>query len=88
MDDRFDRIEQTLDRVAGIVQQMGERAEARLQQHDLELDDHDQRVETIERLLAKHDNEIDDIKEIQRDIKTILQVMTRRFAGEPPAGEF
>jgi DNA repair ATPase RecN len=90
MNERIDRIEQSLDPVAAIVQQMAERAEARLQQHDLELDDHDERVEKIERLLTKYDGEIDGIKDIQRDIRALLQMiasqmMASRLAGEPPA---
>jgi DNA repair ATPase RecN len=86
MSERLDRIEQTLERVAAIVQQMGERTEARLHQH-LELDDHDTRVEAMERLLVKHDSTIAEMKDVQKDIRAILQIMTARFSGEPPMGD-
>lgn len=82
MSDRIQQIEQTLDRVASIVQQMGERAESRFQQHDLELDDHDERIERLERDHAEHADRMAKLEDIQTDIRQILQLMTSRFSGE------
>jgi hypothetical protein len=62
---------------------------SRTQQHDVELDDHDVRVERLERdhrdhadRMAKMDETLAEVKDVQKDIRTILQMMTQRFAGE------
>lgn len=57
----------------------------RAQQHDLELDDHDERIERLERILVNHNETMTEIKDVQKDIRQILQMMAGRFAGEPPA---
>jgi wobble nucleotide-excising tRNase len=59
----------------------------RTQQHDLELDDHDERVERLEQILLNHDANMAEIKDVQKDIRQILQIMAARFAGEPPTGD-
>jgi DNA repair ATPase RecN len=82
MSEKLDRIESALAATAEIVQRMGERTDARLAQHDLELDDHDQRVEAIERLMIQHDQKMTELQEVQKDIRQILQMMTSRFSGE------
>jgi phosphomevalonate kinase len=78
----LDRIEAALAATTEIVQRMGERTDARLMQHDLELDDHDQRVESIERIMLNHDAKMAELQDVQKDIRQILQMMTSRFAGE------
>ena len=54
----------------------------RSQQHDLELDDHDERVERLERDHNEHADRMAKLEEIQSDIRASLQIMTRRFTGE------
>lgn len=92
--DRLDRVETALAATAEIVQRMGERADARLSQHDLELDDQDLRTERLERDHIEHADRMEkleallvEIKEERKDIRAILQMMAARFAGEPPQGE-
>jgi hypothetical protein len=82
MTDRLDRIEATLAATAEIVQRMGERTDARLQQHDLELDDQDQRIERLERDHTEHADRMAKLESIQHDIRQILQIMTSRLSGE------
>jgi chromosome segregation ATPase len=64
------------------VERMGERTAARLQQHDLELDDHDQRIERLERDHAEHAARMAKLEDIQNDMRQILQMMTGRLSGE------
>ena len=78
----LDRIEAALAATTEIVQRMGERADARLMQHDLELDDHDERIEAIERMIVNHDANMAELKDVQKDIRQILQMMTSRFSGQ------
>jgi uncharacterized membrane-anchored protein YhcB (DUF1043 family) len=80
--DNLARIEAALVATTEIVQRMGERTDARLMQHDLELDDHDERIEAIERIVVNHDANMAELKDVQKDIRQILQMMTSRFAGE------
>jgi archaellum component FlaC len=80
--DRLDRIEIALAAMTETLQRTAELHDARLRQHDLELDDHDERVEALERIIANHDTNMTELKEVQKDIRQILQMMTRRFAGE------
>jgi hypothetical protein len=89
----LDRIEAALAATTEIVQRMGERTDARLTQHDLELDDQDLRTERLERdhiehadRMAKLETLLIEIKEERKDIRAILQMMAARFAGEPPSG--
>jgi hypothetical protein len=78
----LDRIEAALAATTEIVQRMGERTDARLMQHDLELDDHDQRVEAIERIMLNHDAKMAKLQDVQKDIRQILQMMTSQLSGE------
>jgi hypothetical protein len=80
--------------MAGAIEQLALATNRRLQQHDLELDDHDVRVEVQERLQSAHGGRMDKIDallaEMREDRKTtqqILQIMMARFPGEPPMGE-
>jgi septal ring factor EnvC (AmiA/AmiB activator) len=92
--DNLARIEAALAATTEIVQRMGERTDARLLQHDNELDDQDQRTERLERDHIEHADRMEkleallvEIKEERKDIRAILQMMVGRFAGEPPLGE-
>jgi uncharacterized membrane-anchored protein YhcB (DUF1043 family) len=80
--DNLARIEAALAATTEIVQRMGERTDARLLQHDQELDDQDERIEAIERIIVNHDANMAELKDVQKDIRQILQMMTSRFAGE------
>jgi deferrochelatase/peroxidase EfeB len=83
-----------LARTTVIVERLGTQTASRLQQHDLELDDHDVRVERLERDHVEHSDRMGKLDALltvmQEDRQTtlqILQMMTARFAGEPPVGE-
>jgi DNA repair ATPase RecN len=78
----LDRIEAALAATTEIVQRMGERTDARLMQHDQELDDQDERIEAIERIIVNHDASMAELKDVQKDIRQILQMMTSRFSGQ------
>jgi DNA repair ATPase RecN len=78
----LDRIEAALAATTEIVQRMGERTDARLIQHDQELDDQDERIEAIERIIVNHDANMAELKDVQKDIRQILQMMTSRFSGQ------
>jgi hypothetical protein len=80
--DNLARIETALAATTEIVQRLGERTAARLQQHDLELDDHDERIERIERDHIEHSDRMAKLEDIQTDIRQILQMMTSRLSGE------
>jgi DNA-directed RNA polymerase sigma subunit (sigma70/sigma32) len=80
--DNLARIEAALAATTEIVQRMGERTDARLLQHDLELDEQDERIERIERDHLEHADRMAKLEDIQTDIRQILQMMTSRFAGE------
>jgi deferrochelatase/peroxidase EfeB len=83
-----------LARTTVIVERLGGQTANRLQQHDLELDDHDVRVERLERDHVEHSDRMGKLDALltvmQEDRQTtlqILQMMTARFAGESPMGE-
>jgi TolA-binding protein len=85
-------IQQQIGSMAGAIEQLALATDRRLQQHDLELDDHDVRVERLERDHVEHGDRMDKLDALltvmQADRQTtlqILQMMTARFAGEPPA---
>jgi hypothetical protein len=82
MSEKLDRIESALAATAEIVQRLGERTDARLVQHDHELDDHDVRIERLERDHSEHADRMAKLEEIQTDIRQILQMMTSRLSGE------
>jgi hypothetical protein len=71
------------------IPQIEERNRRRHQQHDLESDDHDERIEAIERLILtnderhqEHERKMVKLQETQDDIRTILQILTARTTGE------
>jgi deferrochelatase/peroxidase EfeB len=83
-----------LARTTVIVERLGNQTANRLQQHDLELDDHDVRVERLERDHVEHSDRMGKmdilLTVMQEDRQTtlqILQMMATRFSGEPPVGE-
>jgi deferrochelatase/peroxidase EfeB len=83
-----------LARTTVIVERLGTQTSNRLQQHDLELDDHDVRVERLERDHVEHSDRMGKLDALltvmQEDRQTtlqILQMMTARFSGEPPVGD-
>jgi septal ring factor EnvC (AmiA/AmiB activator) len=80
---------QTITAMAATVTELTTYTRSRTQQHDEELDDHDVRVERLERdhvdhadRMAKLDETLAEVKDVQKDIRAILQIMTQRFAGE------
>ncbi|MEB3293372.1 MAG: hypothetical protein VKJ24_09435 [Synechococcales bacterium] len=80
----MDNLTLALDRLTTLVEQSTERSNARLNQHDQKLDDQDARTERLERILETHETKMEELRATHEDIRTILQMMTRRFSGEPP----
>ena len=85
--ERMDRLEAQIGTMAGAVEQLALATNRRLQQHDLELDDHDVRTERLERDHLEHADRMARLEEIQSDIRSMMQMLTRRLSGEPPLGE-
>ncbi len=80
---------QTVAAMAKAITDLTTETRNRTRQHDAELDDHDVRVERLERDHAEHadrmaklDETLAEVKDVQKDIRAILQMMTQRFAGE------
>ena len=84
-----DHLQTTVATIAGTVEQLSTSANRRLQQHDRELDDQDERTERLEHDRINHADRMDkleallvEIKEERKDVLTILQMMTQRFVSE------
>jgi predicted RNase H-like nuclease (RuvC/YqgF family) len=76
--------------IASLQQSIGELTtymRNRTQQHDLELDDHDIGIERLERDHAEHADRMAKLEDIQDDIRGMMQMLTRRLSGEPPAAD-
>ena len=96
IDNALDRSEQilaqqsiALDRLIPIVEEIGVNTREigvntrrRLQQHDLELDDHDERVERLERDHLEHSTRMAKLEGIQADIKSMLELLVQRSIRE------
>jgi TolA-binding protein len=80
-------VQQQIGSMAGAIEQLALATNRRLQQHDLELDDHDVRTERLERDHIEHSDRMAKLEDIQADIRIMLQMLTRRLSGEPPDGE-
>jgi iron-sulfur cluster repair protein YtfE (RIC family) len=83
------QLQQTVAATSASVTELTTYTRNRTHQHDEELDDHDVRVERLERdhgdhadRMAKLDETLAEVKDVQKDIRAILQMMTQRFAGE------
>ncbi len=86
---RMDNVTAALDRLANLAEQIGTSNNRRLQQHDLELDDHNERTERLEKIVLEHDQRhetqeinISELKEIQADVKSMLAILIGRSSGE------
>ncbi len=89
IDNALDRSEQilaqqsiALDRLTLLVEQIGERTNARLTQHDHELDDQDERTERLENILLAHEGQMTELRESRADMKSMLDILLRRSIGE------
>ncbi|MEB3293459.1 MAG: hypothetical protein VKJ24_09880 [Synechococcales bacterium] len=84
---RLDSIDERIDRIVTALESLlnvQDNTRRRVQQHDHELDDHDERVEALERNLSELKQIAARQEETSNDIRAILQLVTRRFSGEPP----
>ena len=96
IDNALDRSEQilaqqsiALDRLTLLVEQIGERTNARLTQHDQELDDQDERTERLEKILLDSETrhqaqeaQLAELRESRVDMKSMLDILLRRSIGE------
>ena len=89
IDNALDRSEQilaqqsiALDRLVPLVEEIGINTRRRLQQHDLELDDHDEKVERLERDHLEHSTRMAKLEDIQADIKSMLELLVQRSIRE------
>jgi methyl-accepting chemotaxis protein len=80
-------LRQTVSEIAATVSEMATYTRNRTRQHDEELDDHDVRVERLERDHTDHADRMAKLEDIQSDIRGMMQMLTRRLSGEPPVGE-
>jgi septal ring factor EnvC (AmiA/AmiB activator) len=74
---------------AEMLRQMREHDEARNQRQQMKLAAQKALIERLEHNHAKHadrmaklDETLAEVKDVQKDIRSILQIMTHRFAGE------
>ena len=88
--ERMARVEEAIAQTLNVVQQLGNSTNARITQHDHELDDQDQRTERLERILegqaaqlAAHAEQLAELRESRADIKVMLDILLRRSIGEP-----
>jgi predicted RNase H-like nuclease (RuvC/YqgF family) len=77
-------LRQGIAEVAATVGELTTYTRNRTQQHDLELDDHDNRVERLERDHSEHADRMAKLEDIQADIRSMMQMLTRRLSGKPP----
>jgi hypothetical protein len=82
---RMDNVTLALDRLTGLVEQIGERTNARLTQHDRELDDQDERTERLEQNHLEHAARMAKLEDIQADVKVMLEILLRRSIGDTEA---
>jgi hypothetical protein len=80
--ERMARVEEAIAQTLNVVQQMGERTNARLNQHDQELDDQDERTERLEQNHLEHASRMAKLEDIQADIKVMLEILLRRSIPE------
>ncbi len=81
IDERLDRITLTLESMMNVEQNTRRRG----QQHDLELDDHDERTERLERILEGQEAQLAELKEYRADIKVMLDILLQRSIGDTEA---
>jgi predicted RNase H-like nuclease (RuvC/YqgF family) len=77
-------LRQGIAQTAATVAELATYTRNRTQQHDLELDDHDVRIERLERAHTEHADRMAKLEDIQSDIRSMMQMLTRRLSGEPP----
>jgi hypothetical protein len=80
--ERMARVEEAIAQTLNVVQQMGERTNARLNQHDQELDDQDERTERLEQNHLEHASRMAKLEDIQADITVMLEILLRRSIPE------
>jgi septal ring factor EnvC (AmiA/AmiB activator) len=87
--DDLARAEAALAATAEMLRQMRAHDEARNQRRQLKLAAQKALTERLERDRAEHadrmaklDETLAEVKDVQKDIRAILQMMTQRFAGE------
>lgn len=81
---RLETIDERLDRLTGILESMlnvEENTRRRVQQHDHELDDHDERMERLERILEGQDAQLKALQESRVDMKAMLDILVARTIG-------
>lgn len=81
---RLETIDERLDRLTAIMESMAnveENTRRRVQQHDHELDDHDERMERLERILEGQDAQLAELKESRADMKAMLEILVSRTIG-------
>lgn len=88
IDERLDRITLTIEALTNVEQN----TRSRVQQHDHELDDQDERTERLERILLESETrhkaqeaQLAELKESRADIKAMLDILLRRSIGDANA---
>ncbi len=73
---------QTVAAMAKAITDLTTETRNRTRQHDQELDDHDVRVERLERDHAEHADRMAKLEDIQADIRGMMQMLARQLSGE------
>ncbi len=80
--ERMARVEEAIAQTLNVVQQLGNSTNARISQHDQELDDQDERTERLEKNHLEHASRMVKLEDIQADIKVMLQILLKRSIGD------
>ncbi len=80
--ERMSRVEEAIAQTLDVVQQLGNSTNARISQHDQELDDQDERTERLEKNHLEHASRMAKLEDIQADIKVMLQILLQRSVGD------
>jgi TolA-binding protein len=73
---------QTVAATSASVAELSTYTRNRTHQHDVELDDHDVRVERLEQEHRDHADRMAKLEDIQADIRGMMQMLAGRLSGE------
>ena len=77
-----DRTPAQIDNALDRSEQIGERTNARLTQHDHE---QDERTERLENILLAHEGQMAELRESRADMKSMLDILLQRSIGDSGA---
>jgi chromosome segregation ATPase len=78
---RLDRLEITVETFARTVTEIVESSNRRLLSLETSREEHEETVDRLDAIVAGHDARMQQLEENGQDLKSILQLLTRRFAA-------